>query len=461
MKRYRTNLPLWITLVIAMFALGACQQNNTPDDSHEGHDHAEVAGQETAEQDHEAPEAQEHDHSGDGLHAIQESLGQGEVLVTERQRKNVGIRLGAISREQLTQLVKAFGEVVLPPSGKATVSSVMGGVVRNIEMIEGDYVQKGQMIARIEHPDVVDMQERFLEARNTHEYLQVEYERQKTLFRDSVNSAKTYQEVKSRYQTNQARLQSLKKKLQLLNINPAGLTPETITRSFPVVAPMSGYVADIFVNTGRHISSQQELFHITDNERAHIDLQVYEKDLTSIKEGQRLTFNLSNSPLDRPLEGTVMKKARRFSPESRTALVHAEIAEMNDNLLPGMSVICHVQTGGKQEQALPEEAFESDEGKDYVFVLEQAGELEARDGHGTEEEHDHGTETHEENSHDPEKYYIFRRLEVRKGLTEAGLTGLDFINAPAEGAQYAVNNAQALLSEMKKTSGGTGHGHAH
>ncbi|MDK2841152.1 MAG: rane fusion protein heavy metal efflux system [Anaerophaga sp.] len=417
---------------------------------------------------HEQNGHEAHNHARGSLMSIREELSENQVLVTATQMKSVNIKLGQSSKEHLSDVIKSFGAIALPPAYESSVSPFIGGVVKDISVIEGDYVQEGDVLARIEHPDVVDLQKDYLDAFNNHEFLEKEFARQSRLFRDSVNSARTVQKMESEYKNNLARWQSLKRKLLMINIDPGQVNSENLRGSYPLKAPASGIVTRVMVNNGVPVSGNQELFHIADNDKAHLDLSVYEKDLARIESGQRITFNLANGKLPGPLYGTILKKSGRFDEKSRTALVHAEIEDKNDVLLPGMAVVAHIQIGGDEVLALPEEAVVSDQGKEYVFRLindHQSGETLSNNGRQDHEshsnEHGHETEDHH-NGAVPEHqdYCIFKRIEVNSGVSEGGLVEVIFADSADQNGLYAVENAAAMLSEMKK--GSAGHqGHAH
>ena len=448
-------------------------------ENHQNAGHENHTQENHTQENHPSEESSAHQHSGN-LHELKLSLEENEVLLTEKQMETAGIKLGPITRQSLSQMVKSFGEIVLSPSDEATVSALIGGVTGNIRVMEGDFVKKGQMMARIEHPDIVDMQQNYLEALNRDEYLEAEYKRQKSLLEDSVNSEKTFQQAKNEYRSNEVRLQGLKQKLKLLHISPEQLTTQTIKNAYPVLAPISGYVARVDVNAGSHVTPQQSLFHITANHKAHIDLNIYEKDINRISEGQKLTFKLANNSMDKPMEGKVTKLSKRFDADQRTGLVHADISEMNEKLLPGMSVIAYIQTGDKKQSTLPEAGFVSDQGNDYIFVLKKQGlideEHEAHhDGPEPVHEETHQSETEANHSHEADKkepdteqthhekaghYFIFERIHINKEITEGHYSGFTHDESFLEDAMFVVNNAQMLMAEMKK--GGSGHsGHAH
>ncbi|MBS3768806.1 MAG: efflux RND transporter periplasmic adaptor subunit [Bacteroidales bacterium] len=459
--RIKTEVVIIFMALVYMFTgCSSNDQNGANQDLHE----------DQTEHTHGREEAGDHNPSG-LLHRIRDTLSEDEVLITEKQMKTADIALGTITRQELSQLVKSFGELALAPSDEARVSAVIGGVCRDLRIIEGDYVKKGQVIARISHPDIVDMQQRYLEALNRDEYLESEYKRQKRLLEDSVNSEKTFQNAKSDYQSNLTRLQSLRQKLELIHIDTDQLSPQTLQKDYPVVAPISGYIARINVNTGSHVSPQQPLFHITANDKVHIDLNVYEKDMSKIAQGQNLTFKLANKPATQPMKGKIMKVAKRFDSGQRTALVHAEILEKSEDLLPGMAVMAHIQTGGKKQMTLPEEAFVAEQGEDYTFLLKKEGVAgqehkehahnEGENQHTPELQNEQDSKNNHEHVHDDSvHYFIFERVLVNKGMTEGSFTSFTFDIPYSANDRFVINNAQALVSEMKK--GGSGHsGHAH
>ena len=499
MKTLTTPIPtLFLALILGIAASGCSSNETSPTQGQEHENHSGQSHEASADasHNHQAETDAGHNHQGESngeglhseaLHQAKANLSENEVLITERQMEGAGIELGAITRQQLSKVVKSFGEIALAPSDEATVSALIGGIIRNIRVIEGDFVRRGQVIARIVHPDIVDMQENYLDTRNQDEYLKVEYQRQKRLLEDSINAKKTVQNARAAYQSNLARLQSLKKKLQLIHIDPENLNPENIRNGYPVKAPISGHVAEVEINTGSHITPQQPLFHITANEKAHIDLKVYEQDLSKVAPGQPLTFNLANSPVSQPMEGEVMKTAKRFDSNERTALVHARIKDMKDMLLPGMSVVAYIQTGDKNQNTLPEGAFVLDQGKDYVFRLKRKGELNNQHDDGKKEHahqeqeasqgekahHEHTTKeppsdqsgyaAHEHHTNEQGEdisFFVFEKVMVDKGITQGGFTSFTIEKQNFHSARFVISNAQALLSEMKK--GGGGHsGHAH
>jgi cobalt-zinc-cadmium efflux system membrane fusion protein len=173
--KYKTII---FALLFGMALYGCSSNGNSSEqqnaaEEHEGHNHEAAT---TGEVHNEA------------LSATEEKSAENEVVITGKQMEGAGIQLGKIREQQLSNLVKSFGELVLAPSDEATVSALVGGIIDDIRVMEGDYVRKGEAIARIVHPDIVNMQQDYLDARSQNEYMEAEYLRQKRLLEDSVNA---------------------------------------------------------------------------------------------------------------------------------------------------------------------------------------------------------------------------------------------------------------------------------
>ncbi|MEJ7829420.1 MAG: efflux RND transporter periplasmic adaptor subunit, partial [Segetibacter sp.] len=71
---------------------------------------------------------------------------EGMAAVTPEQMKAVGIRIGIIEQQNLTSVVKASGQLTVPPQNKAVVNALVGGVIGRIVVVEGQQVSKGQVV---------------------------------------------------------------------------------------------------------------------------------------------------------------------------------------------------------------------------------------------------------------------------------------------------------------------------
>lgn len=369
----------------------------------------------------------------------EEEKSQTEVALTVSQYKTVGIETGNVEDRNLNKIIKANGYTTVPPQNSAEVSTLIGGTVKDIFVLEGTYVNKGKVLATIQNLEVIEMQEEYKSASANVEYLQLEYNRQKTLSDENVNPRKIFQEVKAKLAAERARAQAAKNKLDALHVSTKGNSSLV-----PIVAPINGFVGKINIAKGAFANTGISLFEVVDNSQMHLDLNVYEKDLGSISVGQVIDFVLTNQS-NKSIKGKIFGINKSFSNESKTVAVHAKIDPADaKGLIPGMYVSANINITNATVPALPKDAVVKNADKFYVFIQEQ---------NHAEEKHDHKEgekeETHEEEVH-------FKAVEVVPGTTDLGFTEIKFIGKIESGAKIVTKGAFYLLSAMK---GGGEHSH--
>jgi cobalt-zinc-cadmium efflux system membrane fusion protein len=367
--------------------------------------------------------------------AHQEEKSENEVELTASQFKTVGIEFGSVENRNLNLVIKANGYTTVPPQNMANISTLIGGTVKDILVLEGTFVKKGKVLATIQNLEVVEMQEDYNSAVANIEFLQLEYNRQKTLSEENVNPRKTFQEVKSKLAVEKARAQSAKNKLQALNMSTNG------SSLVPIVSPISGYVGKISIAKGAFAETGTILFEVVDNSQMHLDLNVYEKDLGSISIGQTIDFILTNQG-NKSIKGKIFGINKSFSNESKTVAVHAKI-NANDakDLISGMYVSANINITNATVPTLPKDAIVRNGDKYFIFIQDLAH---------TEKEEKH-TETSKEHSE-----IHFKAIEVIPGTTDLGYTEVKFVSTLPVDAKIVIKGAFYLLSAIK---GGGEHEH--
>jgi cobalt-zinc-cadmium efflux system membrane fusion protein len=365
----------------------------------------------------------------------EEEKSENEVALTETQFKTVGIEFGSVEDRNLNLVIKANGYTTVPPQNSANISTLIGGTVKDIFVLEGTFVNKGKVLATIQNLEVVEMQEDYKSAIANIEYLQLEYNRQKTLSDENVSPRKIFQEVKSKLAVEKARAQAAKNKLQALNMSTNG------SSLVPIVSPISGYVGKISIAKGAFAETGTTLFEVVDNSQMHLDLNVYEKDLGSISVGQTIDFILTNQG-NKSIKGKIFGINKSFSNESKTVSVHAKInpADAKD-LISGMYVSANINITNATVPALPKDAIVRNGDKYFIFIQDMAHVEKEEKYVEAEKEH---------------KEVHFKAIEVISGTTDLGYTEVKFVSAIPADAKIVVKGAFYLLAAMK---GGGEHEH--
>ncbi len=292
-------------------------------------------------------------------------VAKNEITLTEEQFKSITPQLGTTEMRSLSKNIKANGMLDVPPQNLVSISAPMGGFVKSTELLQGMHVNKGQVIVVMEHPDYIQLQQDYLDSKNQLEFQEQEYKRQQDLAKENVNALKSLQQSKSNYFSTKAKVQGLLAKLKMININPTELEAGEIRSTISLTTPIEGYVAQVHVNLGQHVSPTDVMFRIVDTHHVHAEAQVFEKDLPQLKIGQLARIRLSNENKERIAKVYLIGK--EITAE-RTVRVHCHLEGEDPNLIPGTFFSAIIETGAHQTAALSSDAIVNFEGKTFVFV---------------------------------------------------------------------------------------------
>ena len=354
------------------------------------------------------------------------------VDLSEDQFKTVNIQYGAVEDKNLSSVIRASGALDVPPQQLLTVSSPYGGTLKSTELLQGKPVTKGEVIAVLENPEFIQLQQDYLDYKSQLVYLKEELNRQEELSKENVNAKKTLQKASSDYNSMMARVQGLRSKLLLININPDKINPAGISGKANIYAPISGYVTKVMVNIGKFVNANQELFEIVDTRHLHAELTIFEKDVPKLKIGQKIRFVLNNETAERFAEVHLI--GREISAE-RTVRVHGHLSQEDKNLLPGMYLKAMVETGLATTTALPDKAIVQSAGKSYIFIA-------------AEEMNEEKIPEAADKNKTPEKHIPFKRIEVTTGVSENGYTEVILPEGFDRSSKVVINGAYDLLSKM-------------
>lgn len=393
------------------------------------------------------------------------------AMLTAEQMKSIKIEFGTIEKKQLTASLKANGILKVPNQNKATVTALLGGVVKTILVQTGNPVTKGQVIATIANTSFITMQEEFLSVSSKTALSELEVSRQKELQAGNAGALKNLQSVESELKVLKARKMSLQKQLELVGINANSLTSENLQSVINITSPINGIVSNVLVNIGSFVDASNPIAEIIDNTQLHLDLYVYEKDLQKIKVGQTIHFTLTNNA-GKEYDADVYAISNTFEQSTKAVAVHAMVKGDKLGLIDGMSISALVSLENANVDAVPTNAIINHDGQDYIFIVTDAHSEEEhhdeKDGHGDHddkghkhEEKDHNEEGHkheenEEGGH-KEEGTTFEKIPIRKGTTDVGYSEITLLKEIPANSKVVVNGAFFILAKMNNK----GEGHQH
>ncbi len=339
------------------------------------------------------------------------------VELSDAQIKNAGIKLAKPRVQTISPTIRLNGLIAVPPQNTVSVNVPLGGYVQSNRLMPGMYISKGAVMAVIQDPQYIQLQQDYLTARAQIGFAEAEYLRQRDLNQSKASSDKVYQQARVNFESQRILLKSLAEKLKLIGIDAAKLTVEGINRSITLKAPISGYVTAVNVNTGKYVSPTDVLYELVNPARIYLTLQVFEREMPSLFVGQKL-FAYSNNTPEKKYICRIESVSRDFSAD-KSVTVNASFEKYDAALIPGMYMNAEVELKSKETHVLPEEAILSYESKQYVFVAESPS--------------------------------VFNMSEIKTGATENGYTEVFINQAVNAQSSVVVKGAYSLLMKLKNT----------
>jgi cobalt-zinc-cadmium efflux system membrane fusion protein len=289
------------------------------------------------------------------------------ITISKKQFEASGMVNGEIQKKQFSKQIKVNGKIKSPNKSKAIVSSIMSGTIGRIDLMEGQWIKKGQPLFSVTNPVLIDLQEQYLILQSKIEYLKEEQLRKEKLVKENLSPKQEQLLAQSEFQSNQTKYKSVGQKLKMYGVNLNSLSIDNLSSSVTIYSPISGYVSDINALRGQFIDPSTEVVSIDSKSNIYLALNIFERDALLIKNGQNVTFAVSDSA-----SKIYNAKVHLLSPEindNGMVTVHCNITEVKD-LLSGMYATANLILENYESNALPEDAIVKLEGKNHILVLD-------------------------------------------------------------------------------------------
>lgn len=234
------------------------------------------------------------------------------------------------------------GTLIIPPQNFASVTMLMGGIIRSANLLPGSYVKKGTLLATLDNLDFISLQQTFLESHAQTEYLKSEYNRQLVLSKEEVASVKKMEQSKADYLSMKSKMEAAAAQLSLLGISTQSLSKNGIMPVLEIKAPVNGYIGKVKVNVGKYLNEGDILCEIINKQETLLRLTTYEKDLKDIRLGAKVWFRV-NGMGTKTFEAKLISIGQEVDETSRSLEVFAKVISEDPNFRPGMYVTAQIE----------------------------------------------------------------------------------------------------------------------
>ena len=291
-----------------------------------------------------------------------------------------GIVVAAVSAAPATGRLR-IPAVVEPNAYRAVVvTPITAGRITRVSAELGQSVRRGESLAHIYSPELVETQSRYLAAKAELAAHERELRRTEKLAEIGSASRQELESVHAEHTAATTAVQSLRSRLLLLGLSPANIDKlalqSDIVESVSIPAPIDGVITARTANTGLNVDPTMPLFTVVDLSTVWLVGDVYERDLSRVPIGSRVIVTTGTYP-DAVAEGKVSYIDPSINPQTRTARVRVEVPNAARRLRLGMYAEMQVESRESTELAVivPREAVQIVGDRSVVYVADatQAG----------------------------------------------------------------------------------------
>lgn len=281
--------------------------------------------------------------------------GSAEIRLSNAQIRNAGILLDTPSRMKISSGIPVSGLLDVPPQNLHSIGARVPGMVKATSMLQGAHVHKGELLCMLENPEFLSWQQQYVSARARFELLETDLARQQDLAGKNLTSQKSLQQLQAEWKMVRAEMNALRQKLQVSGFSVSEIEKGNFSSDLAIRAPEDGFITAVYVNSGQVLKEGDPLCELVNPEHIHAELVVFEKDVTRLKEGQQVEFELVADPGIKHF-ARVFLVNRKIS-KDRTVQVHAHLEEIRPEFLPNMQITAHIRSDPHLEWTVPEEAI--------------------------------------------------------------------------------------------------------
>ncbi len=266
----------------------------------------------------------------------------------EEERPAVPVEAATVETGEIAAFYT--GTASLEAEEEALVVAKTGGVAIEILAEEGQYVEEGQALVRLDDERLTLELSR---AEAALAKLRQDYERNEELFQKSIISAVEYERIKSDYETQKA----------ARDLAQLEVTYTTVR------APFSGIVSERLIKKGNMVATHAPTFRLTDFDPLLAVMHVPERELNKLRKGQRAELRL-DALYGEVFTGAIKRISPIVDPTTGPFKVTIEVRDRSRQLKPGMFGRIRIVYDTHADVLLvPKEAILAEDDESAVYVV--------------------------------------------------------------------------------------------
>jgi RND family efflux transporter MFP subunit len=279
------------------------------------------------------------------------------------------VTLTKVARTDVRETAAVSGTVAALPNQDVRVSSLVTGRIAEMKVAEGDAVDTGQVIARLDpHPyqdQLVQAEAAAQQAKANLENAQLSRKRNEDLFQRGIAARKDFEDARTQESVTAASVRQSEAAVQLAHVQ-LGRTQ--------IVSPLAGRVAKRFVSVGEQVdgTAAQPIAEVANLTEVELLGNVPSNYLSKLRVNEPLVIE-SDAIAGKQLTGKLIAVSPAVDAATNLGVVRIRIANPDELLRLGMYLSAQITLDvHKNALTVPVEAVYRDEkGEPHVYRVEK------------------------------------------------------------------------------------------
>jgi cobalt-zinc-cadmium efflux system membrane fusion protein len=294
------------------------------------------------------------------------------IALTEEAIKRAGIVSATVESRPMVSMLRLPAVVEANAYKQVTVTPLLSGRITRVLVDLGAHVRQGQSMATVFSPELAEAQTRFIGASAEFEAHERELARTEKLVQIGSASRQELERIHAEHTAQRTTVQSARSRLELLGMSDKAIdgltTGKSVIANTDVPAPIAGVVTERLGNPGLNVDPSAKLFTVVDLSTVWIVANLYEKDFSRVRVGDRAAIVSSAYP-DVTLKGSVGYIDPQVSPQTRTAKLRIEVPNPRQELRLGMLAEVQVEAADQTPATVvPKSAVQTIADRSFVYL---------------------------------------------------------------------------------------------
>lgn len=371
------------------------------------------------------PNQKDDDHQAESMteeHEGEEGHEEEDVIsLSSQQMVEQGVQIAKVDTGIIDQLASYPAKLTANTDRQAHVSPSFSGQVQSVHVELGQQVKKGQALATLLVPELVDLQAQLQIDRTNLQLAQEDFAREKDLWSQGISAKQDYQRASNAYRQAQIQVQASRARLSAFGASSGS------NGRYVLTASIAGVISEKDLVVGENVQLASQLFVIDQLDQLWLEFIVPNIDIAKIQPNQTIQFkSLQTNKL---YKAQIMNLNSIADAQTGRLQVRAKVLEQAEELRPNLMVNVELQQNQpKAVVRVAKEAIQQIEGKNVIFAPSSQA-----------------------------KKVNFKPLAVTIGQTSADGQWIEITEGIKQGQSYVSRGSFLLKSEMEK--GEASHGH--